>query len=137
MKDQHRHSHILHHNWLLLIVSEAGIPLCVMYGCLPSMGTDVPVQPQSSLLLDRVTARQCHMKMVVWQTPNVRLGRLPWDGSMGSYGFSHGYQLKCPLKMGEDSRYCVVGVEVFIDKMAIRITCIWWRERCHPTDAIG
>ena len=29
MKDQHRHSHILHHNWLLLIVSEAGIPLCV------------------------------------------------------------------------------------------------------------
>ena len=29
MKDQQRHSHILHYNWLLLIASEAGIPLCV------------------------------------------------------------------------------------------------------------
>ena len=29
VKDQHENSHILYHNWLLLIVSEAGIPLCV------------------------------------------------------------------------------------------------------------
>ena len=29
VKDQHRHSHILYHNWLLLITSEARIPLCV------------------------------------------------------------------------------------------------------------
>ena len=29
VKDQHRHSCILHHNWLLLITSETGIPLCV------------------------------------------------------------------------------------------------------------
>ena len=29
VKDQHRHSHILHCNWFLLIASEAGIPLCM------------------------------------------------------------------------------------------------------------
>ena len=29
VKDQHGHSHILHHNQLLLIASEASIPLCV------------------------------------------------------------------------------------------------------------
>ena len=29
VKDQHRHSHILHCNQLLLIASEAGIPLCM------------------------------------------------------------------------------------------------------------
>ena len=29
VKDHHGHSHILHCNWLLLITSEAGIPLCV------------------------------------------------------------------------------------------------------------
>ena len=29
VKDQHGHSHVLHHNRLLLIASEAGIPLCV------------------------------------------------------------------------------------------------------------
>ena len=28
-EDQHGHSHILHCNWLLLIQSEAGVPLCV------------------------------------------------------------------------------------------------------------
>ena len=29
VKDLHRNVHILHHNWLLLITSEAGIPLCM------------------------------------------------------------------------------------------------------------
>ena len=27
--DQCRQSHILHHNWLLLIMSDVGIPLCI------------------------------------------------------------------------------------------------------------
>ena len=27
--NQHRQSHILHHNWLLLVASETGVPLCV------------------------------------------------------------------------------------------------------------
>ena len=27
VKDQHVHSHVLHHNWLLFIASEAGVPL--------------------------------------------------------------------------------------------------------------
>ena len=29
VKDQHRHSCILYHNWLLFIVSEVGVPLCM------------------------------------------------------------------------------------------------------------
>ena len=29
VKDQHRHSHVLHHNWLLLVASETVISLCV------------------------------------------------------------------------------------------------------------
>ena len=29
VKDQHRNSHILHLNWLLLVASEAGILLCM------------------------------------------------------------------------------------------------------------
>ena len=43
-------------------------------------GMDVPAPPQSSLLLVRVTTRQCHKKKMVWQSPSIRLGRLPWGG---------------------------------------------------------
>ena len=32
---------------------------------------------------------------------------------MGSYGFSHEYQLEHPLKMSEDSKQCVVGMGIF------------------------
>ena len=66
-------------------------------------GMDVPVPPQSSVLQEGVTARQ-HHEMMAWQSPSIRLGRLLWGGSMGSYGFSHEHQPEYPLKMGEDSR---------------------------------
>ena len=93
-------------------------------------GTDVTVPPQSSLLPEGVTARLHHKKMMVWWSPNVRLGRHPWGGSMGSSGFFHGHQPEHPLRMGEDCRQCVVGMDVFVDKMANRIMYIWWRDRC-------
>ena len=41
---------------------------------------DVPVPPQSSLLLEGMTVRKCHKKMMVWQSPSIRLGRLPLGG---------------------------------------------------------
>ena len=43
-------------------------------------GTDVPAPPQSSLLPEGVTARLHHKKIMVWQSPSIRLGRLPWGG---------------------------------------------------------
>ena len=36
VKDQYRHSHVLHHHWLHPVASEAGVPF--VCGCLPSMG---------------------------------------------------------------------------------------------------
>ena len=101
VKDQHGNSHILHCNQLLLIVSEASIPLHVGVW---QVWDGKPVPTQSSLLLEGVTARLHHKKMMVWQSPNIRLGRLPWGGSMGSYGFSCRCELEHPLRMGEDSR---------------------------------
>ena len=55
---------------------------------------------------------------------------------MASYGFSCGHQLEHPPKMGEIPRPCVVDMHNFIDKMADRIMCIWWRDRHQPVDTI-
>ena len=55
-------------------------PVC---GCLPS----IPALPQLSLLPKWVTARLCHEKIVVWQSPSIRPGRHPWGWLMGSYYF--------------------------------------------------
>ena len=66
-------------------------------------GTDISAPPQLSPLLGGVTARLCHEKIVVWQSPNIRPARLPWSGSMGSDDFC-GCPLECPLRMGEDFR---------------------------------
>ena len=41
-------------------------------------GTDVPAPPQLSLLPRGVEARLCHEKIVAWQSPSIRPGRLPW-----------------------------------------------------------
>ena len=68
------------------------------------LGTDLPAPPQLSLLAGGVTARLCLKKIVVWWSPNIRPGRLPWAGSMGSYDFSHGCLPEHPLRMGEDFR---------------------------------
>ena len=67
VKDQQGNSCVLHCNWLLLMASEAGIPLC--------MGV-CQVWDRCT----RVTVRLCHKKMMVWQPPSIRLGRLPWGG---------------------------------------------------------
>ena len=77
VKHQHGNSCVLHCNWLLLIASEASIHLHVV---LTKYGMDVPVPPQSSLLPEGVTVRLCHKKIMVWQSPSVSLGRLPWVG---------------------------------------------------------
>ena len=40
--------------------------------------TDVPAPPQSGLLPEGETARLRHKKIMVWQSPSIRLGRPPW-----------------------------------------------------------
>ena len=47
---------------------------------------------------------------------------------MGSYSF-------CGHQIGEDSKQCVVGMDVFLDSMAGRLTCVWLRDGCQPVDA--
>ena len=55
---------------------------------------------------------------------------------MGSYSFFHGHQPEYPLKMGEVPRPCVMDVDIFIDRIADRIVCVWWRNRHQPIDII-
>ena len=75
--DQHGNSLVLHHNWHLLVASGVGIPLLVGVCQVWDRCTS---PPQSSLLLEGVTVRLHHKKMMVWQSPSIRLRRLPWDG---------------------------------------------------------
>ena len=63
VKEQHGHSCVLHHNWLLLTTSEAGVPLQEGIHQVQDRCTS---PTQSNLLPDGVTARLCHKKMIVW-----------------------------------------------------------------------
>ena len=97
--DQHGQSHILHQNWLLPIVSEVGVPLCVgVHHAWDRCTSPTPLKP----LLKEVKAGLCHESMVVWQSPNAQPARLPWGGSMGSYDFYHECLPEHPLMLGED-----------------------------------
>ena len=98
--DQHRQSHILHYKWLL-VTSETGIP-CVWVSV--KHRTEVPAQPQLSPHLRGVTVRLHHKKIVVWQSPSIRPGRLPRGGSMGSYDFSCEHLPEHPPRMDGDFR---------------------------------
>ena len=57
--NQHGQSRVLHQNWLLLIASEVGVPLCM--GSLIH-GTGVPVPPHARLPPLEVTKRGCHKR---------------------------------------------------------------------------
>ena len=63
VKDQHGNLHILHHNQLLLIASEADIPLHVgTHQAWDGCTNPITVNPTP----EKLTARQCHKKMMVW-----------------------------------------------------------------------
>ena len=93
-------SHILHHSWLLKCIRNWHFPVC---GCPPSMAQmyqPTPVKPTPR----GVIARIHHKRTVVWQAPNARPERLPWVGSMGSFGFYHGHPPEHPQRMSENFR---------------------------------
>ena len=72
--DQCRQSHILHPNWLLLIVSEVGIPLCVgIHQAQDKCTSPTLVKPTSEGSESRIMPQE----HVVWQSSNARPVRLP------------------------------------------------------------
>ena len=91
--DQHGRSHILCQNWLLLIASEVGIPLCIgIYHAWDRCNSPTPCKPTSM----GSEIRMMHKTVVVVQSPNTLPARLPWGGSTGSYNFCHGHLPECP-----------------------------------------
>ena len=99
--DQCKQSCILHLNWLLLIASEVGVPLCIgVHNAWDRCTSPIPCKQTSK----EVKVWWCHKKTVVGWSPNAQPVRLPWGGLMGSYDFYHGCPPEHPLRMGEDSR---------------------------------
>ena len=98
--NQHRRSHFLHQN-RLLVTSEVGVPLCIgiCHACdrctsptpckTTSMGGERKMMPQEN-----------NGKMVTNGLP----AKLSWGGLMESYNFCHGCPPEHPQKMGEDLR---------------------------------
>ena len=133
VKDQHGNSHILHCKWLLLIASEAGIPLHVgVHQAQDRCTSATPVKPTPKGS-DSKTTPQEDDGLVITQH-QARKTSLGWIS--GKLLLLHGCQPEHPLRMGEVSRQCVVAVVVFIDRMAKRIMCVWWREGHQPIDTI-
>ena len=94
-------SQVLHQNWLLLITSEIGVPLCMgSHHTWDRCTSPTPCKTTSV----RGEKRGCHKRKVVRQSPNDLPVKLPWGGKMGSCGFCCGSLLEHPLRMGEDHR---------------------------------
>ena len=87
VKDQYGNSHILHHNWILLVVSEAGIPLHVgvcqvqdectsptpVKPTLRWSGSKTTPQQYNGLVITQHQARKTSLGWI-----NGRLQLLPW-----------------------------------------------------------
>ena len=91
--DQLRRSHILHQNWLLLVTSEVGIPLCIG---VHHAWVRCTSPPHASPPPWEVKLRRHHKRTLAAWSPNALPARLPWGGSMGSYDFYHGHPLEHP-----------------------------------------
>ena len=95
VKDQHGHSCNLHQNWLLLMASEAGVPICVgVCQVWDRCTSPIPANPTPRGSDSKTTPQEDDG---LW-THCIRPGRLPWGGSVESYSFSHGYQPEHPLR---------------------------------------
>ena len=100
--NQHRWSQVLHWNWLLLITSEVGVPLCMGNHHTWDRCTSPTPHKTASLGGDEERMLQEEDgKAVTWQlTSKASLG---WK-KMGSCGLDDGHLLEHPLRMGEDHR---------------------------------
>ena len=99
--NQHRRSWVLHQNWLLLVASEVGVPLC-MGNChtWDRCTSPTPCKTTSSGGDEERMPQEKDGKAVTqWPTSKASLG-----GKMGSCGLDHGHLPEHPLRMGEDHR---------------------------------
>ena len=104
VKDQHGHSCILHYNWLLLIVSEADIPLCVgihqvQDRCTSPIpvkptprGSDSKTMPQED---DGLAITQCQARKTSLGWINGKLWLLPWLSTGASTEDGWRFQVIC------------------------------------------
>ena len=99
--NQHRWSQVLHQNWLLLITSEVGIPLC-MGNCHTWDRCTSPTPCKTTSLGGdgkRMPQEKDGKEVTHRPTSKASLGL-----KTGSCGLDHGHLLEHPLRMGEDHR---------------------------------
>ena len=90
-------SQVLHWNWLLLVASEIGIPLCM--GSHHTWDRCTSPTPHKTTFVGG-EKRGCHKRKVVRWSPSDLPVKLPWGGKMGSCGFCHGCLLEHPQRTG-------------------------------------
>ena len=120
-----------HCNQFLLMASETDIPLWVgvckaWQGC----ASPTPVKPTPRGSVSKTipqeddglanTQHQARKTSLGWI--NGKLWLLPWMSA------------RISTEDGWSSRWCVVNVDVFIDRMANRIVFMWCRNWCQPID---
>ena len=99
--NQHRWSWVLHQNWLLLVVSEVGIPLC-MGNCHTWGRCTSPTLLKTTSMGgddDRMPQEKDGKAITQWPTSKASLG---WKN--GSCSLDHEHLPEHPLRMGEDHR---------------------------------
>ena len=99
--NQHRQSWVLHQNWLLLIISEVGIPLCMgSHHTWDRCTSPTPCKTTSAGGNEERMPQEKDGKAVTWgPTSNASLG-----GKMGSCSLDCGHLPEHPLRMGKDHR---------------------------------
>ena len=114
--DQCRQSHILHWNWLLLVVSEVGIPLCIGVchawdrctsptPCKPtSKGSEDVIMPQES---SGQVVTQCLARKTSLGWINGKLWLLPWMSTGASTEDGWRHQVTCSRCRHQKEHICL------------------------------
>ena len=104
VKNQHGHSRILHCNWLLLVVSETGVPLCVGACQVQERCTSpTPVKPTPGVSESKITLQediglvttQCQARKTSLGWINIKLWLLLWTSTRASTEDGWRFQAMC------------------------------------------
>ena len=99
--DQCSQSCILHQNWLLPLMSQVGVPLCIGVHHAWDRCTSPTPHKQASKGSE---GRMMPQENSGWEVTQYPASKTSLGGLMGSYDFYHGHPPEHPLRMGEDSR---------------------------------
>ena len=126
--NQHRWSQVLHQDWLSLLMSEVGIPLC--------MGTHHTWNRCTSPTPCKITSTGGDEKKMPQEkdgkavTPQP-ISKVPWGGKMGSYSLDHGCPPGHPPRVGEDHGQSDLAVDIrrntYIRQRDNVYTCWCWQ----------